>query len=69
MPEQYREVLRPLEADGTQHRAGDIVDVSGWRNVDKLVSMRYLGPVRSSEQNPTVKKKAPAKKAVAKPAN
>lgn len=69
MSEQYREVLRSFEADGTVLKAGDIVDVTGWKNMEKLISMRYLGSVRSAGQEPQVKKAAPAKKAVAKTAH
>ena len=66
---QYREVLRPFEASGTLLKAGDTVEVSGWKHADKLVTMRYLSPTLLKGVEPTEEtktQKAPAKKAVTK---
>ena len=35
-------VLKQMIADGKQLNHGDIVDVSGWKYVDKLTEQRYL---------------------------
>ena len=35
-------VLKKMIADGKQLNHGDIVDVSGWKYVEKLVEQRYL---------------------------
>ena len=62
---QYREVLRPFEQGGTLLTAGDTVEVSGWKNADKLITMRYLSPTLLKGVEPTEEKstpKAPAKK-------
>lgn len=64
---QYREVLRPFEQGGTWLKAGDTVEVSGWKHADKLVTMRYLSPTLSKGVEPTEEKSEspPAKKASA----
>lgn len=67
---QYREVLRPFEQSGTLLKAGDIVEVSGWKHADKLVTMRYLSSTLSKGVEPTEEKtpKAPpAKKKASAP--
>lgn len=33
-----------LEREGVWLEPGTVVDVTGWRNVDKLVALRYLRP-------------------------
>jgi len=35
-------LLKKMTVNGVIHFAGEILDVSGWRNVNSLVSMRYL---------------------------
>ena len=35
-------VLKQMIADGKQLNHGNIVDVSGWKYVDKLTEQRYL---------------------------
>ena len=35
-------VLKKMIANGKQLNHGDIVDVSGWKYVEKLVEQRYL---------------------------
>ena len=37
-------VGKGLEREGVWLEPGTIVDVTGWRNVDKLVALRYLRP-------------------------
>lgn len=37
-------VGKALEREGMRLEPGTIVDVTGWRNVDKLVTLRYLRP-------------------------
>jgi chromosome segregation ATPase len=41
------EVIRPIP--GSEHRAGDRVDASGWRNREKLERARYLKPLEGVE--------------------
>jgi hypothetical protein len=77
-------VGKGLEREGVWIEPGTVVDVTGWRNVDKLVTLRYLRPapraaVTAVDVTPDVTpdaidseeapvKKAPAKKAAAKKA-
>jgi hypothetical protein len=45
-------VGKGLEREGVWIEPGTIVDVTGWRNVDKLVTLRYLRPApRSAAAN------------------
>lgn len=38
-----RTVLRPISADGVTLKSGEVVDVSGWRNLEALVRMGKIG--------------------------
>jgi len=38
-------LLKKMTVNGVDHLAGDILDVSGWRNTAALISMRYLSLV------------------------
>lgn len=40
------EVIKPLPAKGVVLQPGEQVDASEWRNLDVLVSQRYLKPIR-----------------------
>ena len=74
-------VGKGLEREGVWIEPGTIVDVTGWRNVDKLVALRYLRPAPRAavagtavDVTPDVKpdaidpEEAPAKKVAAKKA-
>lgn len=43
-----REVLRPIS--GLDAQAGEVVDVTGWRNAAALERQRYLGPVKEQRR-------------------
>lgn len=78
MGKEYRQVLRPFDGEGTSYSRGDIVDTTSWKNVSKLISVKYLSSftvkesskavepekVEKLEEAPSVEvpKKAPAKK-------
>jgi hypothetical protein len=38
-------LLKKMTVNGVDHLAGEILDVSGWRNTAALISMRYLSLV------------------------
>ena len=38
-------LLKKMTVNGVDHFAGEILDVSGWRNTAALISMRYLSLV------------------------
>ena len=62
-------VVRPFDANGKTLEAGALVDASMWKNVEKLVAVKYLrqaGPadLQRAPKNPT---KAPAGSSVASP--
>ena len=38
-------LLKKMTVNGEDHFAGEILDVSGWRNTAALISMRYLSLV------------------------
>ena len=74
-------VGKGLEREGVWLEPGTIVDVTGWRNVDKLVTLRYLRPApraavaaRTADITPDVtpdaidSEDAPVKKVAAKKA-
>jgi len=74
MTKQYREVLRPFDGNGTRYQSGDIVEVSTWKHVHKLVATRYLssflvkqGQNEPQEAKAEEPKKTTATKKVAKP--
>lgn len=60
-------VLKTLTSLGEVLQSGDIVDVSGWRNVKALVSARYIElvgdntPVKSEESATEAPKKKTSK--------
>jgi hypothetical protein len=43
-------LLKKMTVNGVDHFAGEILDVSGWRNTAALISMRYLSPVKEDAQ-------------------
>ncbi len=43
-------LLKKMTVNGVDHFAGEILDVSGWRNTPSLVSMRYLTLVPEDEK-------------------
>ena len=43
-------LLKKMTVNGEDHFAGEILDVSGWRNTAPLISMRYLSPVEEDAQ-------------------
>ena len=74
-------VGKAFEREGVRLEPGTIVDAAGWRNVDKLVTLRYLRPAqrsaaaaKTSEVTPSVtpdaidSEEAPVKKVAAKKA-
>lgn len=67
-------VLKQIISGGEKLSIGDIVEVSGWKNVKSLASTRYIElleetPVKAEPQREKpVAEKAVAKKAVAKKA-
>jgi hypothetical protein len=54
-------VRKSLQAGESILKIGDIVDVSGWRNVKSLVSNRYIELVDASTKPETKPAKAEAK--------
>ena len=66
-------LLKKMTVNGKDHFAGEILDVSGWRNTAALISMRYLSlvpdevkPVKAEvkeiEEEKSVKAKSSVKK-------
>lgn len=45
------EVLKKFEADGNRLSPGDIVDGGGWRNLQRLISSRYVRPAEEAGYN------------------
>lgn len=70
---QLYEVRKAFSGAGTGHSPGDVVDASGWKNVQNLINNRYLIPIESAEavtngslssvgdKSPSSNKKAPVK--------
>lgn len=58
---QLHMVIRPF--DGAQpYRAGEIVDIDGWRHGRSLVERRYIRPATESEVNAATEASAPPTK-------
>jgi hypothetical protein len=52
-------LLKTMTVDGKTLSAGEVIDVSGWRNAKSLESMRYIAFVQ--EEAPKVEKSKVAK--------
>lgn len=64
-------LLKKMTVNGVDHSAGEIVDVSDWRNCNSLINMRYISvvkedvkPIESEEiaKEKSVKAKSSVKK-------
>lgn len=42
-------VLRPFQAAGTEVQAGQLVNAADWKNVERLVSTKYLRPMNEMD--------------------
>jgi hypothetical protein len=60
------EILKPMTVGDSSLFYGDIVDVSGWRNIKSLANSRYIRIIEEEEIKPVKAEVKPkAKKAVA----
>lgn len=60
------EILKPINVGDSLLSYGDIVDVSGWRNIKSLANSRYIRIIEEEEIKPVKAEVKPkAKKAVA----
>ena len=50
------EVLKKFDAGDRQLSPGDIVDGGGWRNLEKLIAIRYVRPAEERDFSKTVQK-------------
>ncbi len=61
-------LLKKMTVNGVLYAAGEILDVSEWRNTDSLISMRYLTlvpvdekPTKASVKEVDVEEEKPVK--------
>jgi len=61
-------LLKKMTVNGVDHFAGEILDVSGWRNTAALISMRYLSlvpedtkPVKAEAKEIKIEEEKPVK--------
>jgi hypothetical protein len=52
------QLLKNMLIDGENVPAGTILDVSGWKNVRSLESMRFIAFVKEAEETPKKEVKA-----------
>jgi hypothetical protein len=59
------EILKPINVGDSLLSHGDIVDVSGWRNIKSLANSRYIRIIEEEIKPVKAEVKPKAKKAVA----
>ena len=59
------EILKPINVGDSLLSHGDIVDVSGWRNIKSLANSRYIRIIEEEVKPAKAEVKPKAKKAVA----